>query len=122
MQVRSAGLPAAAVAPPARALAGIAVSGELVTDALPNTPSRLEVPGLVARVTLAAIAGVVIARATDGHPLPAALVAATVAVVSARVGHDVRQAAARRVPPIAAAVVEDAVALALALAAARSAG
>jgi hypothetical protein len=54
--------------------------------------------------------------------VPAAAVAAVAAVASARVGHDLRVVASRRVPPLAAAVAEDVVALALAVGAARSAG
>jgi hypothetical protein len=50
---------------------------------------------------------------------PAVVVAATTAVVSARVGHDLRRLASTRVPPLAAAVGEDVVAIGLAALAAR---
>ncbi len=119
VETGSSGLPAVCTAPPARIVAGLAVGGELVGDKLPNTPSRLELPGLTARVVLAAVAGAVIARSAGRHPVPAIALAATTAAVSVRVGHDLRAAASTRVPPIAAAVGEDVVALGLALLAAR---
>jgi uncharacterized membrane protein len=118
----SSGLPTPFTMPAARVAAGLAVTGELVVDKLPNTPSRLDPPGLLARVALGSVAGAVIARASERPLLPAAMVGAVAAVVSARVGHDLRQRAARRVPPLAAAVAEDVVAIGFATAAARSAG
>jgi uncharacterized membrane protein len=118
----SSGLPLALTSTPARAVAGLAVAGELVVDKLPNTPSRLDPPGLLARVALASAAGAVIARASERPMVPGAVVAAIAAAASARVGHDIRQRASAYVPPIAAAVAEDVVALTLAVGAARSAG
>ena len=108
--------------PVGRAVAGLAVGGELVVDKLPNTPSRLEPPGLIARAVLASAAGALIARASERPMVPAAAVAALAALASARIGHDLRVLASRRVPPLAAALGEDVVALALAVGAARSAG
>ena len=110
----SRGLPAFATTPPARVVAGVGVAGELVGDKLPKTPSRLEPPGLAARFVLGAVAGAVLARASARPMVPAALVASAAAVVSARVGHDLRRAASTRVPPLLAAVVEDVVAIGLA--------
>jgi uncharacterized membrane protein len=118
----SSGLPTPLTTPAARVAAGLAVTGELVVDKLPNTPSRLDPPGLIARVALGSVAGAAIARASERPMVPAAVLAAVAAAVSARVGHDLRQRAASRVPPLAAAVAEDVVAIALATAAARSAG
>jgi len=114
VETGSRGLPAFATTPPARIVAGVGVAGELVGDKLPRTPSRLEPPGLAARVALAAVAGAVLARAAERAMVPAALVASATAVVSARVGHDLRRAAATRVPPLVAALVEDVVAIGLA--------
>jgi uncharacterized membrane protein len=107
VETGSAGLTGVFAAPPARVVAGLGVAGELVVDKLPSTPSRLEPPGLLARVALAAVAGAVIARASRRPVVPAMVVAAGTAVVSARVGHDL------------AAIGEDAVAVGLALLAAR---
>jgi uncharacterized membrane protein len=118
----SSGLPTPLTTPVARVAAGLAVTGELVVDKLPNTPSRLDPPGLIARVALGSVAGAVIARASARPMVPAAVIAALAAAVSARVGHDLRQLASTRVPPLAAAVAEDVVAIGLATAAARSVG
>jgi hypothetical protein len=69
-----------------------------VADKLPSTPSRREPAGLGGRLVLAAAA----------------------ALLSARIGHDVRAAASKRVPPTAAATAEDTVALRPAAASART--
>jgi uncharacterized membrane protein len=119
VETGSPGLTGAWATEPVRVVAGLGVAGELVVDKLPNTPSRLDPPGLLARVAMAAVAGAVIARASDRRLAPAMVVAAGTAVVSARVGHDLRTFASTRVPPLAAAIGEDAVAIALALLAAR---
>jgi uncharacterized membrane protein len=119
VETGSRGLTGAWATEPVRVVAGLGVAGELVVDKLPNTPSRLDPPGLLARVAMAAVAGAVIARASDRRLAPAMVVAAGTAVVSARVGHDLRTFAATRIPPLAAAIGEDAVAIALALLAAR---
>ena len=115
VETSSAGLPAAAAAPVARVVAGVAVGGELVVDKLPNTPSRLDPPGFAARLVLAAVSGVVLARAARRAALPAVVVAATAAAASARLGHDLRVRASEQVPPLVAAVAEDAVAITLAV-------
>src|SRR4051794_10868256 len=114
VETASRGLPAFATTSPARVVAGVGVAGELVVDKLPKTPSRLEPPGLAARIVLAAVAGAALARASERPVGAAALLASTTAVVSARVGHDLRRAASRWVPPLVAALVEDAVAVGLA--------
>jgi len=95
----------------------------MATDrAGPSSTATLEPPGLLARVALASVAGALIARGSERPMAPAALVAASMALVSARVGHDLRQRASTSVPPLAAALAEDVVALALAVGAAQSAG
>jgi uncharacterized membrane protein len=108
------GLPASLRGGPARAAAALAILAELVIDKLPQTPSRLERPGLTGRVAAAAAAGAVIAR---GAQRPLALpvaVAAGAALLSARIGHDVRASLSRSRPPLAVAAAEDVVALSLA--------
>jgi uncharacterized membrane protein len=120
VETASAGLPRRTTTAPARVVAGVAIAGELVVDKLPNTPSRLDPPGLAARVALAAVAGALIARAAERAVLPAAALAATAAAVSARIGHDLRARASTRVPPLVAAVTEDAVAISLAVLASRA--
>jgi uncharacterized membrane protein len=74
---------------------------------------------LIGRIALASVAGAVIAHAADRRLAPAIAVAAVAAVVSARVGHDLRARVSTRIPPLAAALGEDVVALGLAALAAR---
>lgn len=114
---RAQGLPAPLMRPQARTAARVAVAAELVIDKLPRTPSRLETGGLVARVALASVAALVLARGNDRPVLPNLLAAGTMALIAARVGHDLRVIARVRLPPLAVAVAEDAVALGLAAAA-----
>jgi uncharacterized membrane protein len=99
-----------------KAAARLAVAVELVFDKLPSTPSRLARRGLTARIVYASIAGAVVARSANQSALPAVLVASTAAVVSAKVGHDVRVAASERFPPLLVAGAEDGIALSLAAA------
>ncbi len=110
------GLPAPLMRPQARTAARVAVAAELVIDKLPTTPSRLGMRGLTARLTLAGAAAVVLARGTNRPVLPNVLASWTMALVAARVGHDLRVIAGTHVPPLAVAVAEDAVALGLAAA------
>ena len=114
------GLPRQLTGHVARVAASLGVAGELVADKLPSTPSRMEPAGLGGRLALAAAAGAVLARGARDPLLPAVVVAAAAALLSARIGHDVRAAASKRVPPAAAAMAEDTVALGLAAASARS--
>jgi uncharacterized membrane protein len=119
VETGSPGLPVPVTRPLVRVAAALGVTGELVVDKLPTTPSRLEPPGLIARVALASVGGAVIARSADAPVLPAVAVAALAAAMSARIGHDLRRRASTRVPPFAAALGEDVVALGLAAVAAR---
>jgi hypothetical protein len=98
----------------AKAAAVIAVGTELVLDKLPVTGSRLEAPGLIGRITFAAIGGALVARASDRGFVPAAVVAAAAALASAKVFHDLRALADRRLPDPAVAVAEDTLAIGVA--------
>jgi uncharacterized membrane protein len=102
------------------AVAGLGLTTELILDKLPSTPSRLEPPGLAGRAVLASVAGVVIAHGTKHAGFPAVFVASVAALLSARVFHDIRRAAATQLSPSLVATVEDAVALSLAAASART--
>jgi uncharacterized membrane protein len=113
---RAQGLPTPLMRPQARTAARVAVAAELVIDKLPRTPSRLGTRGVVARVTLAGAAAVVLARGNNRPVLPNVFASGTTALVAARVGHDLRVRAGTHVPTLAVAVAEDAVALGLAAA------
>jgi uncharacterized membrane protein len=114
------GLPRQLTGHAAKAAASLGAAGELVADKLPSAPSRLEPAGLGGRTVLAAATGAVLARGAKDPLLPTVAVAAAAALLSARIGHDVRAAASKRMPPAAAATAEDMVALGLAAASARS--
>jgi uncharacterized membrane protein len=111
------GLPAVLAGPGARAVVTAGALGELVIDKLPKTGSRLEPGPLAARFILGGLAGGQLARARHHPALPAAGLAAMAALISAKVGHDLRVALAKKLNDPVAAVLEDAATVALALAA-----
>jgi uncharacterized membrane protein len=96
----------------------VSVVGELVADKLPSAHSRLEPPGLVARVASAGLAAALASDREGARVATDVVVAATAALVSARVAHDLRARAAERWGATRAAVAEDAVALVIAFTAA----
>jgi len=78
------------------AVSGVLALGELVSDKLPATPSRLAPPALGGRVLLGGTAAAAEAR-RDGHdPVLPALIAAGVAVGAAVLGNRLRGVAAQR--------------------------
>jgi uncharacterized membrane protein len=93
-----------------------AAAGELVVDKLPATPSRLAPQGIVVRLAMGALAAGLSAHTRQPSWLPAAALGASSAAIAAKVGHDARARLARYAPDPAVAVVEDALALALAAA------
>ena len=95
----------------------VSVIGELVSDKLPSAPSRLDPPGLIARVASASVAAALASNKKGARIAADAAVAAVAAAVSARVSHDLRARAAERWGATRAAIAEDAVAIALAVAA-----
>ncbi len=97
------------------------VVGELVADKLPGTPSRTEPGGLSARVVFGGGSGALLARSAGGKVAAAAGIGATAALASAFVGHAARGFLSQRMPPVVAALLEDAVAITLALSAVRMA-
>jgi uncharacterized membrane protein len=104
----------------ARRLLLVAASGELVADKLPFAPSRLDPPGLAARLLLGGVAAAIVV--TDGGRavrIAAAALGAAAAAAAAKVGHDVRARLDERLPDLVVAPVEDAVAVALAAAGAQ---
>ena len=94
----------------------MAAAGELVVDKLPTTPSRLEPSGLAGRLAMGALAASLFAQTRQAPWLPAAAIGASSAAIAAKIGHDVRARLAQQVPDAAVAVVEDELALGLAVA------
>jgi uncharacterized membrane protein len=96
----------------------VSVAGELVADKLPSAHSRLEPPGLIARGVSAALAGALVSDREGARVAIDAVVAASVALASAKVAHDLRARAAERWGATRAAISEDALALTIAFTAA----
>jgi uncharacterized membrane protein len=107
-------LPSILLRPSTKWLLAAVAASELVVDKLPGTPSRLAPAGLTGRLVLGALTASLFARTRQAPWLPAAAVGASSAAVAAKVGHDVRAVVAKHAPDPAVAVVEDALAFALA--------
>jgi uncharacterized membrane protein len=91
----------------------VATAGEIVMDKLPSTPSRLDPGPLGGRILAGAGGAYAVARAVGNDPIPAAVIGGLSAVAGSYAGHAYRGWASTTVPPVAAAVVEDAVAVAI---------
>jgi uncharacterized membrane protein len=89
-----------------------ATAGELTYDKLPNAGERTAPPGLIPRLAAGAVAGALAARAFRGATFAGAAVGALTALGSTFLFHRLRREAAARVPPAAAAVGEDVLAIA----------
>jgi uncharacterized membrane protein len=102
-----------------RTIAVIAALGELVVDKLPSTPARTQARGLVPRIGLGGLSAGLLARSAETPTAVCAAVGAGAAAGAAFAGMAARRALAQRLPPLAAALVEDLVAVMLAVVARR---
>jgi uncharacterized membrane protein len=86
---------------------------ELVADQLPSTPSRLQPPGLIARIILGGLSGAGVAVAGAQSIALGAILGAAGAIAGAFVGYEVRTRLVRalKVPDLVVALLEDAVAI-----------
>ena len=100
----------------------LAAAGELVTDKLPQTPSRLEAGPFLGRLSFGATAGAAIAAAFGRSRLLGGVLGIAGAAAGSYAGTRYRALVADRseVPDVVWAVAEDAAALMLALAATRA--
>ncbi|MEO9220562.1 MAG: hypothetical protein ABI251_02070 [Mycobacteriaceae bacterium] len=89
------------------------VGGELVIDKLPATPSRTQPPALGVRVLSGAGGATALARREHADPTWASVLGGAGAVLGTRSGAAWRAWAAQRMPDWQAALIEDAVAVAL---------
>ena len=111
------GRPESTFAKLSRAAKALGVAGELVGDKLPQTPSRLDPPGLAARFISGAAGGFALARRQDVSPAYPVLIGVAGATAGAYGGAAWRRWAGARVPDWQGALAEDALALKLAFAA-----
>jgi uncharacterized membrane protein len=86
---------------------------ELVADQLPSTPSRLQPPGLIARIILGGLSGAGVAASGAQSIAFGALLGATGGIAGAFAGYQVRTRLVRalKVPDLVVALVEDALAI-----------
>ncbi|MCZ4077398.1 hypothetical protein O1W68_05530 [Rhodococcus sp. H36-A4] len=96
-----------------------AIAGEIVMDKLPSTRSRLSPPALGGRIVAGGGAAFAIARRRDEDAIPAAIIGGLSAVAGSYAGHAYRGWASTRIPPLAAALAEDLVALTIGAAVAK---
>ena len=92
----------------------VAAVGEYVWDVLPNTPSRTQAMGLLARLVSGAFVGWMIATMHDGSGIFSAIAGIAGAVIGTYAGHAARLAAIARIGAYPAAIMEDLVAIGLA--------
>jgi uncharacterized membrane protein len=103
----------------ARALA-VCAAGELIADKLPFMPARIAPPALLARAALGAACGAALYSKDRRPAIHGALLGLGGAVAASFAGYYLRRAATQRgVPDVAAALVEDGVALGTAVAVTR---
>jgi uncharacterized membrane protein len=99
----------------AHGVAGLAILGESVMDKLPSTPSRLKMPALLGRIAAGGLGAYGLTRRAD--PAAAAIavgIGSAAALAGSYAGAAYRSAAATKVPAVAGALAEDAVAHGLA--------
>ncbi len=92
---------------------GVAAVGELVADKIPNSPSRLKLYELLPRIVSGAFCGATVCAAERENKTTGAIIGGLAALGGAFAGYHWRQSATEQghVPPFAAALVEDAVAI-----------
>jgi uncharacterized membrane protein len=92
-------------------------AGELIADKLPSTPSRLDPGPLAGRLALGALSGSVLEAARNRSPVEGAVCGGAGALAGAWAGYTARKAlvSSGRIPDMAVALLEDAVAIGVAL-------
>jgi uncharacterized membrane protein len=97
------------------AIGVLAALFEYVMDLLPSTPSRTDPRSLVVRIVSGGFCGWVIAAAWGGSAIAGAVAGVAGALAGAYGGHAARLAAIARIGAVPAALVEDVVAVGLAV-------
>lgn len=101
----------------AGAIVAVLALGELVGDLLPNTPSRTQPMPLAARIVSGAFVGCYVATGTPVVRVAGGVVGIIGAVIGTFGGHALRLKAIARIGAIPAGLVEDVVAIGIAVAA-----
>ena len=102
--------PAIVAGPAGRNALALLAAGELIADKLPFMPNRTEAPGLVARFIAGAFCGMAIAgRRKRSDRILSGIVGGTAALAAAYAGVQYRRHV--KLPPLAAALLEDVVAV-----------
>ncbi len=91
-------------------------AGEFIYDKVPTVPSRLAPPLLVGRIAAGALVGATVGGRAGRNRAGSAILGGLVAFASAHATYRMRRALGRRLPPMAAALVEDAVVVGAAVA------
>jgi len=88
--------------------------GELISDKLPKTPSRLKQPGFTIRIVMGAFCGLVLATAATFSVIGGALLGAVGAVAGSYLGYFVRTRVTANfgLPDLPVALVEDVICIA----------
>jgi len=86
-------------------------ASELVTDKLPSTPSRLSLLPMTARVASGALCGAVVCMVAGESGEKGAIAGAIGAIAGAYAGYHLRRTLAAEIPDVAAALIEDAIAV-----------
>jgi uncharacterized membrane protein len=109
------GLPSWLRTSAAARLVTVAAGAELVADKTARVGDRLRPGPLTARLVLGGLAAGLLAHAEKGPVVPAVALGSAAALLAAKVGHDVRARAARKLPDPVVAVAEDGLAIAMAM-------
>jgi uncharacterized membrane protein len=91
-------------------------AGEFIYDKVPTVPSRVAPPLLVGRIAAGALVGATVGRRTGRNRAGSAILGGLVAFASAHATYRMRRALGRRLPAMAAALVEDAIVVGAAVA------
>jgi len=90
----------------------LAAIGELIVDKLPNTPSRTDALGLIARAVMGGLSGAALSAAASNSIALGAILGAVGGIVGGLAGYQIRTRLVRALnAPLVVALLEDAVAI-----------
>ena len=92
-----------------RTPAKLFAAGEFIYDKVPTVPSRVAPASLVGRIAAGALVGATVGSRAGRNRAGSAILGGLVAFASAQATYRMRRALGRRLPAMAAALVEDAI-------------